>query len=64
MRAQKGSGVIAVLFLSPRRKMDVGRQRQAPAALSPGKKDTVPAVQEAGWASVPVWTGAENLSCT
>ena len=28
--------------------------------LTPGK-DPVPIVQEAGWASGPVWTGAENL---
>jgi hypothetical protein len=30
-------------------------------SLSPGK-DLVPIVQEAGWASGPVWTGAENLA--
>ena len=35
-------------------------QRHAPAALTPGK-DPVPIVQEAGWGSGPVWTGAENL---
>jgi hypothetical protein len=29
--------------------------------LTPGI-DTVPIVQEAGWASGPVWTGAENLA--
>ena len=29
--------------------------------LTPGK-DPVPVVQEAGWASGPVWTGAENLA--
>ena len=29
--------------------------------LPPGK-DPVPTVQEAGWASQPVWTGAENLA--
>jgi len=28
---------------------------------TPGK-DPVPIVQEAGWASGPVWTGAENLA--
>jgi len=27
-------------------------------------KDPVPIVQEAGWASGPVWTGAENLAPT
>jgi len=26
------------------------------------RKDLVPIVQEAGWASEPVWTGAENLA--
>ena len=39
----------------------VGGQRHAQAALTPGK-DTVPIVQEAGWAPGPVWTGAENLA--
>ena len=38
-------------------------QRHAPAALYPGK-DTVPIVQEAGWAPGLVWTGAENLALT
>ena len=27
-------------------------------------KDLVPIVQEAGWASGPAWTGAENLAAT
>jgi hypothetical protein len=31
--------------------------------LTPGK-DPVPILQEAGWASGPVWTGAENLAPT
>jgi hypothetical protein len=31
--------------------------------LTPGK-DPVPIVQEAGWASGTVWTGAENLTPT
>ena len=31
--------------------------------FTPGK-DPVPIVQEAGWMSVPVWTGAENLAPT
>jgi len=38
-------------------------QRHAPAALHPGK-DPVSIVQEAGWASEPVWTGAENFART
>jgi hypothetical protein len=32
-----------------------------PSRSTPGK-DPVPTVQEAGWASEPVWTGAENLA--
>ena len=28
------------------------------------RKDPVPIVQEAGWVSGPVWTGAENLAAT
>jgi len=33
-------------------------QRHVPAALYPGK-NTVPIVQEAGWAPGSVWTGTE-----
>jgi hypothetical protein len=43
--------------------MGVGGQHHAPAAFTPGK-DPVPIVQEAGWASEPVWIGAENLAST
>ena len=38
-------------------------QRQATAALYP-ERDPVPIVQEAGWATGPVWTGVENLAPT
>ena len=38
-------------------------QRHALVALYPGK-DPVSIVQEAGWASGPVWTVAENLAPT
>jgi hypothetical protein len=34
-----------------------------PGRLYPGK-DPVPIVQESGWASEPVWIGAENLAST
>jgi hypothetical protein len=34
----------------------VSGQRHAPAALCPGERTPVPIVQEAGWASEPVWT--------
>ena len=40
-----------------------GWSASRPGRLSPGK-DPVPIVQEAGWASGPVWTGAENLDPT
>jgi hypothetical protein len=41
--------------------MGVGGQYHAPAAFTPGKVP-VPIVQEAGWASEPVWIGVENLA--
>ena len=43
--------------------MGVGGQRHAQAAFTPWK-DPVPIVQEAGWASGPVWIGEENLAPT
>jgi hypothetical protein len=43
--------------------MGVGGQRDSPASLFP-EKDPVPIVQEAEWASEPVWTSAENLAPT
>ena len=33
-----------------------------PRLLYPLERDPVPSVQEAGWYSGPVWTGAENLA--
>jgi hypothetical protein len=41
----------------------VDGQRHAPVAFTSGK-DPVPIVEETGWASGPVWTGAENLAPT
>jgi len=35
-----------------------------PGRSLPPRKDPVLIVQEAGWASGPVWTGAENLATT
>jgi hypothetical protein len=43
--------------------MGVGGQHHAPAAFTPGKVSIL-IVQEAGWASEPVWIGAENLAST
>jgi hypothetical protein len=36
--------------------MGVSGQRHAPAAIWPAERTPVPIVQEAGWASEPVWT--------
>jgi hypothetical protein len=38
----------------------VGSQRHAPASLLP-ERDPVPILQEAGWAPLPMWTGARNI---
>jgi hypothetical protein len=35
-----------------------------PRSLYPRERDPVPIVQVAGWASEPVWTGAENPAPT
>jgi len=35
-----------------------------PRPFYPQRRNLVPTVQEAGWASGPVWTGAENLAPT
>ena len=35
-----------------------------PRPLYPWETVRVPILQEARWASGPVWTGAENLACT
>ena len=40
-----------------------GSRGLGPATLS-WERDPVPLVQEGGWAPGPVWTGAENLTCT
>ena len=61
--AHRGSRGAALLFL------DHGTRRGDRSASRPGRflppgKDTVPFVQEDGWAPGPVWTGAENLAPT
>ena len=48
---------------------DLGTRRGWGVSVTPRShltsgKDPVPILQEAGWASVPVWTGAENLAPT
>jgi hypothetical protein len=57
MEALGGRGGIAPTHSRPRHYMGVSGQRHAPTALlPPGKGPPVPIVQEAGWASEPVWT--------
>ena len=48
-------------FLGPSALDGVGGQQYAPAASTPGK-DTVPILQEAEWASGPVWTDGKFRS--
>ena len=61
--AHRGSRGIALLFhnLGARRGWGVS---VTPWPLFTPGKDSVPIVQEAGWAPGPVWTGAENLAPT
>jgi hypothetical protein len=61
--AQRGSRGLALLFL------DQGTRRGRGVSVTPrplftSGKDSVPIVQEDGWAPGPVWTGAENLAPT
>jgi len=61
--AQRGSRGIALPFL------DHGTRRGWGASVTPrplftAGKNSVPIVQEAGWAPGPVWTGAEYLAPT
>jgi hypothetical protein len=35
-----------------------------PDRFTPQEREPVPIIQEAGWTSGPVWTGAENLALT
>jgi hypothetical protein len=62
MRPLREDRGIALLFVVNLGTLDgVGGQHHAPAAFTPGK-DPVLIVQEAGWASQPVWIDAENLA--
>jgi hypothetical protein len=63
LRVQKGSRGISLLFIWPRHWMGC-MDNAAPRPLYPREIDTVPSVQETGWASVPVWTGAKYLAST
>ena len=59
--AHRGSRGIALLFLDHGTRRGWGVSVTPRPLFTPGK-DPVPIVQEAGWAPVPVGTGAENLA--
>ena len=61
--AHRGSRGIALPFLDHSTRKGWGVSVKPRQLFTPGK-DTVPIVQEAGWALGPVWTGAENLAPT
>jgi hypothetical protein len=62
-KAHRGSRGIALLFHDHGTRRGWGVSVKPRPFFTPGK-DPVHIVQEAGWASGPVWTGAENLSST
>ena len=63
-KTQRGSRGIALLRISLTSALNGGGcSTPRPDRFNRGK-DQVPIVQEAGWGSGPVWTGAENLTPT
>ena len=56
-----GRGIVLHFFKTSALKMEGGWSAPRPGRFTPGK-DTLPIVQEAAWATEPVWTGAENLA--
>jgi hypothetical protein len=60
-KAQRGSSGIVLLFSLTSALDGGGWSTPRPGRFTP-RKDTVPVVQEAGWAAGPVWTGAEKLA--
>jgi hypothetical protein len=56
MEAQGGKGCIAPTHSQRRHWMGEWSGSLPGRSLSPGKWPVVPIVQEAGWASEPVWT--------
>jgi hypothetical protein len=62
LTGHRGSRGIALLFMTMA--LEGGEGSVTPLPLFNPGKDPVPIVQEAGWASGPVWTGAENLNST
>ena len=60
MKTQRGSEGIALTSALN----GGGSQHHAPAALPSRESETVPVVQNGGWAPWPVWAGVENLAST
>ena len=63
LTAHRGSRGIALTFHDHGTRGLCGVSVTPRPLFTPGK-DSVPIVQEAGWALGPVWTGAENLAPT
>ena len=61
--AHRGSRGLALLFLDHSARRGWGVSFTSRPLFNPGK-DPVPVVQEVGWATGPVWTGAQNLAST
>ena len=62
MKAQRGSRGIALLFFNPSARWGwVVSAMPWPLYLQ--ERETVPIVQEVGWASEPVWTDAKSTLC-
>ena len=59
-KAQRGSRGIAPIFFNLGSRGGGGQRHATPDRCTPGK-DPVPVVQEAGWATEPVWTGEEKI---
>jgi hypothetical protein len=60
MKVQSGRRGIALNFLQLGARWGVGVNATS-WPLYPWERDSVPILQEVGWAAWPVWTGAENL---
>ena len=59
----RGLALYSSTHIPPRPYKWVGGRRHTPAVLPPGNRPLA-IVQEAGWASRPVWMGLENLAPT
>jgi hypothetical protein len=59
--SQRGSRIIALLFLYPRPWMWLGGQSHAPSALPSGNRPGTHCIG-AGWAHGPFWCGTKNLA--